>query len=48
MQGPYNGKFLRVDLTRGETRVEEVPELTYRMYLGGNAKIGRASCRERV
>jgi len=37
MQGPYNGKFLRVDLTRGETRVEEVPELTYRMYLGGNA-----------
>jgi aldehyde:ferredoxin oxidoreductase len=26
-----------VDLTRGETRVEEVPELTYRMYLGGNA-----------
>ncbi len=37
MHGPYNGKFLRVDLTRGETRVEEVPELTYRMYLGGNA-----------
>jgi len=37
MQGPYNGRFLRVDLTRGETRVEEVPELTYRMYLGGNA-----------
>jgi aldehyde:ferredoxin oxidoreductase len=37
MQGAYNGKFLRVDLTRGETQVEEVPELTYRMYLGGNA-----------
>jgi len=37
MQGAYNGKFLRVDLTQGTTQVEEVPELIYRMYLGGSA-----------
>ena len=35
MPGAYNGKFLRVDLTKGTTMVEDVPELTYRMYLGG-------------
>ena len=35
MQGAFNGKFLRVNLTQGTTTVEEVPELTYRMYLGG-------------
>jgi len=35
MQGPFNGKFLRVDLTEGTTTVEEVPTLTYRLYLGG-------------
>jgi aldehyde:ferredoxin oxidoreductase len=37
MQGAHNGKFLRVDLTQGTTQVEEVPELIYRMYLGGSA-----------
>jgi aldehyde:ferredoxin oxidoreductase len=37
MQGAFNGKYLRVDLTRGTTVVEEVPELIYRMYLGGSA-----------
>lgn len=37
MQGPFNGKFLRVDLTNGTTTVEEVPPLTYRMYLAGAA-----------
>jgi aldehyde:ferredoxin oxidoreductase len=37
MQGAYNGKFLRVDLTGGTTQTEEVPELIYRMYLGGGA-----------
>src|SRR3972149_3525125 len=37
MHGAFNGKFLRVDLTRGTTEVEDVPELTYRMYLGGSA-----------
>ncbi|HYL81554.1 MAG TPA: aldehyde ferredoxin oxidoreductase N-terminal domain-containing protein, partial [Candidatus Acidoferrum sp.] len=36
MQGAFNGKFLRVDLTKGTTQVEEVSELVYRMYLGGN------------
>jgi aldehyde:ferredoxin oxidoreductase len=35
MQGAFNGKFLRVNLTEGTTSVEEVPELTYRMYFGG-------------
>jgi len=35
MHGAYNGKFLHVDLDRGMTAVEEVPTLTYRMYLGG-------------
>ena len=35
MQGAFNGKFLRVNLTQGTTAVEEVPELTYRMYFGG-------------
>ena len=29
MQGAYNGKMLRVDLTSGNTRIEEVPDLTY-------------------
>jgi len=33
MQGAYNGKFLRVDLTQDSHQVEEVPELAYRMYL---------------
>jgi aldehyde:ferredoxin oxidoreductase len=37
MQGAYNGKLLRVDLTNGTTTPEEVPDLTYRMYLGGAA-----------
>ena len=37
MQGAYNGKFLRVDLTQGTTQVEEVSELICRMYLGGGA-----------
>ena len=37
MQGAYNGKFLRVDLTQGSLQVEEVPELAYRMFLGGSA-----------
>jgi aldehyde:ferredoxin oxidoreductase len=37
MLGPYNGKFLRVDLTRGTIDVEEVSELICRMYLGGGA-----------
>jgi aldehyde:ferredoxin oxidoreductase len=37
MKGPFNGKFLHVDLTAGTTTVEEVPTLTYRLYLGGAA-----------
>ncbi len=37
MEGAFNGKFLRVDLSSGTTAVEEVPVLVYRMYLGGNA-----------
>ncbi|HUE76233.1 MAG TPA: aldehyde ferredoxin oxidoreductase N-terminal domain-containing protein, partial [Chloroflexota bacterium] len=33
----YHGKILRVDLTSGETRVEEIPDSIYRKYLGGSA-----------
>jgi len=35
MRGAFNGKFLRVDLTKGTTTVEEIPELVSRMYMGG-------------
>jgi len=46
MPGAYNGKFLRVDLTKGTTMVEEVPELTYRMYLGGGTMAAYLLARE--
>jgi len=46
MHGAFNGKFLRVDLTRGTTEVEDVPELTYRMYLGGSAMAAYILTRE--
>jgi aldehyde:ferredoxin oxidoreductase len=46
MPGAFNGKFLRVDLTRGTTQVEEVPELTYRMFLGGGAMAAHLLTRE--
>ncbi|MBI4735057.1 MAG: aldehyde ferredoxin oxidoreductase family protein [candidate division NC10 bacterium] len=46
MHGAFNGKFLRVDLTRGTTEVEEVPELTTRMYLGGSAMAAYILTRE--
>ena len=35
----YNGKILRVDLTRGSTSVEEPSEDFYRQYLGGTGLI---------
>ncbi|MEM4488494.1 MAG: aldehyde ferredoxin oxidoreductase family protein [Desulfurococcaceae archaeon] len=31
----YNGKWLRINLTSGEVKVEDVPDEIYRMYLGG-------------
>ncbi|MEM1618905.1 MAG: aldehyde ferredoxin oxidoreductase family protein [Desulfurococcaceae archaeon] len=31
----YNGRWLRVNLTDGSVRVEEVPEDVYRLFLGG-------------
>ena len=46
MHGAFNGKFLRVDLTRGTTEVEDVPELTTRMYLGGSAMAAYILTRE--
>ena len=46
MQGAFNGKPLRVDLTQGTTGVEEVPELTYRTYLGGSALAAHILTRE--
>ncbi len=33
----YSGKILRVDLSRGETSVENPPDSFYRAYLGGRA-----------
>ena len=46
MQGAFTGKYLRVDLTKGTTQVEEVPELIYRMYLGGSAMAAYILTRE--
>jgi aldehyde:ferredoxin oxidoreductase len=37
MTGGYTGKILHVDLTSGETEVEEPNETFYRTYLGGSA-----------
>ncbi len=34
---PYNGKIIRVDLSKGEVKTEVLPELIYRKYLGGGA-----------
>jgi len=37
MPAGYNGKILRVDLSTGQSRVEEPGEKIYRQYLGGGA-----------
>jgi len=37
MQGAFTGKYLRVDLSRGTTAVEEFSDLHYRMFMGGAA-----------
>ncbi|MFZ5858900.1 MAG: aldehyde ferredoxin oxidoreductase family protein [Chloroflexota bacterium] len=37
MPNGYNGKILRVDLTRGTLEIEEPKESFYRKYLGGSA-----------
>ena len=37
MQGAFNGKYLRVNLTQGTTTVEQFPELDYRLFMGGAA-----------
>ena len=46
MQGPFNGKFLQVDLAQRTLVVEEVPPLIYRMYLGGAAMVAYLLNRE--
>ncbi len=46
MQGAFAGRYLRVDLTAGSTTVEEVPPLTYRMFLGGAAMAAQFLHRE--
>ncbi len=46
MVGAFNGKYLRVDLTAGTTKVEDVPDLMYRMYLGGSAMAAYILTRE--
>jgi aldehyde:ferredoxin oxidoreductase len=33
----YHGKVLKVDLSTGTHEVEDVPEVIYRRYLGGDA-----------
>ena len=35
----YNGKILRVDLTKERMTVDEPPETWYRTYLGGMAAV---------
>jgi len=37
VQGAFTGKYLRVDLTKGTTTVEQPSELMYRTYMGGAA-----------
>jgi hypothetical protein len=37
MPHSYNGKILRVDLTTKKVKVEELGEIVYRTYLGGEA-----------
>ena len=42
----YNGRILRVDLTRGKTSVEEPDEDFLRHYLGGTGLVGYYLLRE--
>jgi aldehyde:ferredoxin oxidoreductase len=46
MQGAFNRQLLRVDLTKGTTVAEEVPDLVSRMYLGGGAMAAYLLLRE--
>jgi aldehyde:ferredoxin oxidoreductase len=46
MQGAFTGKYLRVNLSEGTTAVEEFPELTYRMFMGGAAMAASILMRE--
>jgi aldehyde:ferredoxin oxidoreductase len=46
MEGAFNRRLLRVDLTRGTIDVEEIPELISRMYLGGSAMAAYLLLRE--
>ncbi|HEX7629303.1 MAG TPA: aldehyde ferredoxin oxidoreductase N-terminal domain-containing protein, partial [Candidatus Methylomirabilis sp.] len=46
MQGAFTGKYLRVDLTQGTTAVEQLPELDYRMFMGGAAMAAAILMRE--
>ena len=42
----YNGKILRVDLSRGEVSIEEHGDVFYRTYYGGRGLIGHVLLRE--
>ena len=44
--GSVTAKLLHADLTTRQTRVEEVPELTLRKYLGGGAMAAHILLRE--
>jgi aldehyde:ferredoxin oxidoreductase len=46
MQGAFTGKYLRANLTEGTIAVEEFPELTYRMFMGGAAMAASILMRE--
>jgi aldehyde:ferredoxin oxidoreductase len=46
MQGAFTGKYLRVDLNQGTTTVEQLPELDYRMFMGGAAMAASILMRE--
>ena len=37
MKNGYNGKILKVDLTKGALQVEEPTDYFYRLYMGGSA-----------
>lgn len=46
MPGAFTGKYLRVDLAKGTTAVDEFPEGDYRLYMGGAAMAAAILLRE--
>ncbi len=46
MQGAFTGKYLRVNLTHESVAIEQFPEITYRMFMGGAAMAAATLVRE--